>query len=121
MPRLPDPSHNAKDDMPLYLYVAGACEAYAISGKHGLILLTLVTDTGPGLTPKELDMLFQRFSQVSRQSSMMLRVPFDISTAKTHTIFGGSGLGLFVCRSPSVQLSRRQLLTLLLCRDYRAQ
>ena len=26
----------------------------------------LVTDTGPGLTPKELDMLFQRFSQVSR-------------------------------------------------------
>jgi len=50
--------------MPLYLYVA-------------------VTDTGPGLTPQELDMLFQRFSQVS---------------PKTHTIFGGSGLGLFVCR-----------------------
>jgi signal transduction histidine kinase len=37
-----------KDDMPVYLYVA-------------------VTDTGPGLTPKELDMLFQRFSQVSRE------------------------------------------------------
>lgn len=52
------------DDMPLYLYIA-------------------VTDTGPGLTPKELDLLFQRFSQVS---------------PKTHTIFGGSGLGLFVCR-----------------------
>ncbi|KAK4687012.1 hypothetical protein P7C73_g3098, partial [Tremellales sp. Uapishka_1] len=57
-------TNKVKDDMPIYLYVA-------------------VKDTGPGLTPKELDMLFQRFSQVS---------------PKTHTIFGGSGLGLFVCR-----------------------
>lgn len=48
MPRLPEPSPLLKDDMPIYLYVA-------------------VTDTGPGLTPKELDMLFQRFSQVSRE------------------------------------------------------
>jgi hypothetical protein len=66
MPRLPDsPAPGTlKDDMPVYLYVA-------------------VTDTGPGLTPKELELLFQRFSQVS---------------PKTHTVFGGSGLGLFVCR-----------------------
>jgi len=64
MPRLPDPPHALKDDIPVYLYVA-------------------VTDTGPGLTPKELDMLFQRLSQVS---------------PKTHTVFRGSGLGLFVCR-----------------------
>nr|XP_019011586.1 uncharacterized protein I206_03688 [Kwoniella pini CBS 10737]OCF50367.1 hypothetical protein I206_03688 [Kwoniella pini CBS 10737] len=53
-----------KEDQPIYLYFA-------------------VTDTGPGMTEAELEMLFQRFSQVS---------------LKTHTIFGGSGLGLFVCR-----------------------
>lgn len=49
MPSIPDKAPLLKDDMPVYLYVA-------------------VTDTGPGLTPKELDMLFQRFSQVSRRS-----------------------------------------------------
>ncbi|ODN83508.1 hypothetical protein L202_01642 [Cryptococcus amylolentus CBS 6039] len=43
-----------------------------------------VADTGPGLTENEVQKLFQRFSQVS---------------PKTHTVFGGSGLGLFVCRS----------------------
>jgi signal transduction histidine kinase len=48
MPSLPEKAPLLKDDMPAYLYVA-------------------VTDTGPGLTPKELDMLFQRFSQVSRE------------------------------------------------------
>jgi signal transduction histidine kinase len=48
MPSLPDKAPLLKDDMRAYLYVA-------------------VTDTGPGLTPKELDMLFQRFSQVSRK------------------------------------------------------
>lgn len=52
------------DDMPLYLFVA-------------------VADTGPGLTPAELDTLFRRFSQASPE---------------THTVYGGSGLGLFVCR-----------------------
>jgi CheY-like chemotaxis protein len=51
-------------DTPIYVFVA-------------------VKDTGPGLTPAELDILFQRFSQAS---------------PKTHTVFGGSGLGLFVCR-----------------------
>ena len=52
MPGLPDPlaPGQLKDDMDIYLYVA-------------------VKDTGPGLTAKELDMLFQRFSQVSRESS----------------------------------------------------
>jgi CheY-like chemotaxis protein len=64
MPRLPRKPLHVTEDMPIYLYVA-------------------VTDTGPGLTPSELEMLFQRFSQVS---------------PKTHTVFGGSGLGLFVCR-----------------------
>jgi signal transduction histidine kinase len=56
MPGLPDPPApgQLKDDMTAYLYVA-------------------VTDTGPGLTPKELDMLFQRFSQVSRESQIRYR------------------------------------------------
>lgn len=53
MPALPVKAPLLKDDMTVYLYVA-------------------VTDTGPGLTPKELDMLFQRFSQVSRESLMPL-------------------------------------------------
>ncbi|GMK53719.1 hypothetical protein CspeluHIS016_0103050 [Cutaneotrichosporon spelunceum] len=52
------------EDTPLYLYVS-------------------VSDTGPGLTAAELQVLFQRFSQAS---------------SKTHTVYGGSGLGLFVCR-----------------------
>ncbi|EIW68283.1 hypothetical protein TREMEDRAFT_69291 [Tremella mesenterica DSM 1558] len=65
---LPPPLSNKHqclvEGMPIYLYIG-------------------VTDTGPGLTPAELELLFQRFSQVS---------------PKTHTIYGGSGLGLFVCR-----------------------
>lgn len=48
-----------------------------------LYLYVAVADTGPGLLPAELETLFQRFSQAS---------------SKTHTVFGGSGLGLFVCR-----------------------
>jgi K+-sensing histidine kinase KdpD len=59
MPSLPEKAPLLKDDMPAYLYVA-------------------VTDTGPGLTPKELDMLFQRFSQVSRMTCS-LDLPFDIA------------------------------------------
>lgn len=52
MPRLPErsPPGWLKDDMSVYLYVA-------------------VTNTAPGLTSRELDMLFQRFSQVSRMST----------------------------------------------------
>nr|XP_031864018.1 uncharacterized protein CI109_000662 [Kwoniella shandongensis]KAA5531090.1 hypothetical protein CI109_000662 [Kwoniella shandongensis] len=63
----PHPSQkpaDLKDDMPIYLYIG-------------------VKDSGPGMSSAELELLFQRFSQVS---------------PKTHTIFGGSGLGLFVCR-----------------------
>jgi K+-sensing histidine kinase KdpD len=92
MPPLPDKAPLLKDDMPAYLYVA-------------------VTDTGPGLTPKELDMLFQRFSQVSRMSSLVLLGDLADDVAKTHTIFGGSGLGLFVCRSRSFLLQYRTKLT----------
>ncbi|SPO02214.1 related to sensory transduction histidine kinase, partial [Cephalotrichum gorgonifer] len=42
-----------------------------------------VQDTGPGLTPDEIKVLFQRFSQAS---------------PRTHVQYGGSGLGLFVSR-----------------------
>ncbi|KAK3329062.1 hypothetical protein B0H66DRAFT_12272 [Apodospora peruviana] len=42
-----------------------------------------VSDTGPGLDDEEKKILFQRFSQAS---------------PRTHVQYGGSGLGLFICR-----------------------
>ncbi|KAK4231249.1 histidine protein kinase [Podospora fimiseda] len=42
-----------------------------------------VSDTGPGLDDDEKKILFQRFSQAS---------------PRTHVQYGGSGLGLFICR-----------------------
>ncbi|KAM0277436.1 hypothetical protein ACHAQH_005800 [Verticillium albo-atrum] len=42
-----------------------------------------VTDTGVGLTPGEMKVLFERFSQAS---------------PRTHAQYGGSGLGLFISR-----------------------
>jgi signal transduction histidine kinase len=59
MPRMAEPLSlgTLKDDLPIYLYVA-------------------VTDTGPGLTAKELELLFQRFSQVSRESTRKYRICF---------------------------------------------
>jgi CheY-like chemotaxis protein len=52
---------------------------------HGSGRLTLaVADTGPGLTPAQLGILFQRFSQA------------DNSTARKH---GGTGLGLAISKS----------------------
>jgi len=43
-----------------------------------------VSDTGPGLDEDEKNILFQRFSQAS---------------PRTHVQYGGSGLGLFICRT----------------------
>ncbi len=43
-----------------------------------------VTDTGPGLDDDEKEILFKRFSQAS---------------PRTHVQYGGSGLGLFICRN----------------------
>ncbi|KAL7419627.1 hypothetical protein Q5752_005540 [Cryptotrichosporon argae] len=46
-------------------------------------LFVSVRDTGPGLGPKELGVLFQRFQQGNKM---------------IHTRYGGSGLGLFICK-----------------------
>lgn len=52
-------------------------------GQQPFYLYIAVQDTGPGLTPESLSKLFKRFAQASQE---------------THTVFGGSGLGLFVTR-----------------------
>jgi len=50
---------------------------------HGELLRVEVTDTGPGMTPDQLERLFVAFEQL------------DASTARTH---GGTGLGLSISR-----------------------
>lgn len=72
-PSTSEASSALTDDTPLYLFVS-------------------VADTGPGLTPAELETLFQRFSQASPE---------------THTVYGGSGLGLFVCRQLTERMGGR--------------
>lgn len=47
-------------------------------GKETIYLQFAIEDTGRGLTESEMDLLFRRFSQ---------------SSPKTHTVYGGSGLG----------------------------
>lgn len=75
MPAMPEKGPLLKDDMTVYLYVS-------------------VTDTGPGLTPKELDMLFQRFSQVSREyypratwHGIRRRIASDIDSQNAHHLW----------------------------------
>ncbi|KAL3425247.1 hsp90-like protein [Phlyctema vagabunda] len=53
------------------------------NGNGSLFLTVSVSDTGCGLNEKEQGILFQRFSQAS---------------VRTHSKYGGSGLGLFICR-----------------------
>ncbi|WWD16672.1 hypothetical protein CI109_101102 [Kwoniella shandongensis] len=63
----------AMEDTPIWLFVS-------------------VTDTGPGMSPKELAVLFQRFAQGNKM---------------IHTKYGGSGLGLFICRKITELLGGR--------------
>jgi len=51
--------------------------------RETLFLSFSVTDTGSGLTNEEKALLFQRFFQ---------------ATPETHVNYGGSGLGLYICR-----------------------
>jgi len=53
------------------------------SDEEQIYVYFLVQDTGPGLAPTEIQRLFQRFSQ---------------ATTKTNVTYGGSGLGLYICR-----------------------
>ncbi|WVQ73808.1 hypothetical protein IAR50_003389 [Cryptococcus sp. DSM 104548] len=55
-------------------------------------LFISVTDTGPGMSPSELGVLFQRFAQGNKM---------------IHTKYGGSGLGLFICRKITELLGGR--------------
>ncbi|KAK4702995.1 hypothetical protein P7C70_g3224, partial [Phenoliferia sp. Uapishka_3] len=54
-----------------------------ISTSQSIYVYCKVVDTGPGLTKEELASLFQRFKQAS---------------PTTHAFFGGSGMGLYICR-----------------------
>ncbi|OCF34679.1 hypothetical protein I316_03722 [Kwoniella heveanensis BCC8398] len=63
----------AAEDTPIWLFVS-------------------VTDTGPGMSPKELAVLFKRFAQGNKM---------------IHTKYGGSGLGLFICRKITELLGGR--------------
>lgn len=66
-------------------------------------LFVSVKDTGPGLGPNELAILFQRFSrEYPRKRNKRERVDACAEGNKMiHTRYGGSGLGLFICRSRS--------------------
>jgi signal transduction histidine kinase/CheY-like chemotaxis protein len=55
----------------------------SLSTDEQVYVYFLVQDTGPGLAPAEIQRLFQRFSQ---------------ATTKTNVTYGGSGLGLYICR-----------------------
>lgn len=52
-------------------------------GEEKLYVYFLVEDTGSGMTPADMGRLFQRFSQAK---------------SKTHITYGGSGLGLHICK-----------------------
>lgn len=54
-----------------------------IRDNHTVYILLAVEDTGCGIDRSELDRLFHRFQQAS---------------PKTHIKYGGSGLGLFICK-----------------------
>ncbi|KAM5346574.1 hypothetical protein ACJ41O_009579 [Fusarium nematophilum] len=70
--------------IPRFCDVSEEYDQPALRGRtHPVYLLFEVKDTGQGLTVEEMSNLFNKFVQAS---------------AKTHTKYGGSGLGLFISR-----------------------
>ncbi|KAF2765090.1 hypothetical protein EJ03DRAFT_391703 [Teratosphaeria nubilosa] len=61
------------------------------ANQERMYLYFCVQDTGPGLSARSIEKLFERFSQAT-------------PTAKTHAKYGGSGLGLYIVR----ELSEKQ-------------
>nr|POE78665.1 hybrid signal transduction histidine kinase k [Quercus suber] len=58
-------------------------------GEDSMYLYFCVQDTGTGMSAEEMKRLFKRFSQ---------------ATSRTHITYGGSGIGLYICR----QLAEKQ-------------
>ncbi|KXJ88563.1 hypothetical protein Micbo1qcDRAFT_166624 [Microdochium bolleyi] len=75
--------------IPNFMYIPPRSQNSDVTNAEGwgdgeqLFLRFKVHDTGCGLTPEEIKVLFQRFSQAS---------------PRTHAVYGGSGLGLFISR-----------------------
>ncbi|KAK3653398.1 hypothetical protein LTR56_004602 [Elasticomyces elasticus] len=63
--------------------VTNASLSDPVDGQERLYLYFVIQDTGPGLTSDQMGGLFQRFAQASN---------------RTHVDYGGTGLGLFICR-----------------------
>lgn len=64
-----------------------------------IYIYVAVHDSGPGLKPGDLALLFQRFQQGSAgHNAVELWLMQFISGSNSHEVFGGSGLGLFVSR-----------------------
>jgi signal transduction histidine kinase len=61
-------------------------------------LFVSVKDSGPGLSPEELQRLFLRFSRkYPNPHTLTLPEASDM----IHSQYGGSGLGLYICKSTS--------------------